>query len=130
MRAAKVAIDLAKSRQADLTVLNVVPSDFLLPSPFGSRVLQKHIDDAKAAATKVESAIVELAKSRGVNNVRCIVESSDSSVEESIIKKAEAERTDLIVIGTRGLGGFKKLLLGSVSSGVVTHAHCDVLVVR
>jgi nucleotide-binding universal stress UspA family protein len=36
----------------------------------------------------------------------------------------------LIAIGTRGRSGFKKLLLGSVASGVVTYAHCPVMVVK
>jgi len=36
---------------------------------------------------------------------------------------------DLIVAGTRGHSGFKELLLGSVASGVVTYAHCPVIVV-
>jgi nucleotide-binding universal stress UspA family protein len=37
---------------------------------------------------------------------------------------------DLIVIGTRGRSAFKRLLLGSTASGVVTHAPCPVMVVR
>lgn len=53
-----------------------------------------------------------------------------SSVVETIVDHATKDKVDLIVIGSRGLGGFKKLLLGSVSSGVVTHASCPVLVVR
>jgi nucleotide-binding universal stress UspA family protein len=43
---------------------------------------------------------------------------------------AEENNIDLIVIGTRGRSGFKKLLLGSVASHVVTYAHCPVLVVK
>ena len=53
-----------------------------------------------------------------------------SSVAEAIITEAEKENEDLIVVGTRGLGGFKKLVLGSVSSAVVAHATCSVMVVR
>ena len=41
-----------------------------------------------------------------------------------------SEDAQLVVVGTRGLGGFSGLLLGSVSDEVVEHARCDVLVVR
>ncbi|NOJ30410.1 MAG: universal stress protein, partial [Nitrososphaeraceae archaeon] len=37
---------------------------------------------------------------------------------------------DLIILNTRGRTGFKKLLMGSVASGVVTYAHCPVMIIR
>lgn len=47
-----------------------------------------------------------------------------------ILDVADARAADLIVTGTRGLGGIDRLLLGSVARNVLTHAHCSVLVVR
>ncbi len=58
-----------------------------------------------------------------------VLESRDSVVQ-SLSEYAANEKADLLVIGTRGLGGFKKMLLGSVSSGVVQRVPCSVLVVR
>ena len=52
------------------------------------------------------------------------------SVYGEIIDYAEKEGVDLIVIGTRGRSGIKKLLLGSTASGVVTYSHCPVLVTK
>jgi nucleotide-binding universal stress UspA family protein len=53
-----------------------------------------------------------------------------SSTASSIIEFAENEEVDLIVVGTRGASGVKRMLLGSVASAVVTFAHCPVLVVK
>jgi len=70
-----------------------------------------------------------VARTRGVK-IRGEVSRASKSIVEEIIDVAISEKIEMIVIGTRGLGGFKKLLLGSVSSGVVTHAQCNVLIVR
>jgi nucleotide-binding universal stress UspA family protein len=53
-----------------------------------------------------------------------------ASAADSIVNFAESKKADLIVIGTKGRTGLKRLLLGSVASGVVTHASCPVLVTR
>jgi nucleotide-binding universal stress UspA family protein len=52
------------------------------------------------------------------------------SAAESIINYATEQKADLIVIGTRGRSGLKRLVLESTASGVVAYATCPVLVVR
>ena len=67
------------------------------------------------------------------NNIRFkseIIEDPTSKVRSAIVDYAEREVVDLIVIGTRGRTGFKKMLSGSVASDVVTYAHCPVMVVK
>jgi nucleotide-binding universal stress UspA family protein len=49
---------------------------------------------------------------------------------EEIIRLADEEHADLIVIGSRGHGRLGRMLLGSASHGVIAHAPCNVLVVR
>jgi nucleotide-binding universal stress UspA family protein len=51
-------------------------------------------------------------------------------VDLEIVALAEELGADLIVMGSRGLGGVRRALMGSVSDSVVRHAHCPVLVVR
>jgi len=53
-----------------------------------------------------------------------------TSVAAAIVGYSEQHNVDLIVIGTRGRSGFKRMLLGSVASGVVTYSHCPVMVVK
>ena len=52
------------------------------------------------------------------------------TVAEQIVNLAEEIRAGLIVVGSRGLDGIRRALMGSVSDSVVRHAHCPVLVVR
>ena len=48
----------------------------------------------------------------------------------AIIDYAERGNVDLIVLGTRGRSGFKKMLLGSATTGIVTYATCPIMIVK
>lgn len=54
----------------------------------------------------------------------------DGHAANEILKLAEAQKPDLIVVGARGLGALSRVVLGSVSERIVKHAPCSVLVVR
>ena len=98
------------------------------PSPSGE-VIEQYEAYAKKAALEVVGRAVTIAEKRGIKAKAHTTETIGSAVQV-ITDYAASEKIDLIVVGTRGMGGFKKMLLGSVSSGVVTHAPCTVLVVR
>ena len=51
-------------------------------------------------------------------------------VDQEIVELGEEIGAGLIVMGSRGLGGLRRALMGSVSDSVVRHAHCPVMVVR
>jgi nucleotide-binding universal stress UspA family protein len=74
----------------------------------------------------------EIVKFAEAKNVKAtgIIQKYSFSVVDTIVDQASKYDVDLIVIGTRGLTGFKKLLVGSVSSGVLNDARCSVLIVR
>jgi nucleotide-binding universal stress UspA family protein len=132
-RAAKIAMKLAERNSAELTVVSVVqtPSYLLAPvsgAPVPPIGMNNYYGYATKQAEKWVNEIVSMAKARGIVASGRVLRASSAVL--SITKYAKSQEADLIVTGTRGLGGFNRLLLGSVSSGVVSHAHCSVLVVR
>ena len=82
----------------------------------------------KERARGVLSHGIELTEGHGTKAKGELLEAS--STVQALIEFATREKVDLIVVGTRGITGFKKLILGSVSSGLVSHSECPVLVVR
>jgi len=128
MKAFAVAEGLAKAYNAKLVVLTAVELAYILPrvSPAELAAFREYaVGDAK---TRVESLALQ-SRTDGVDAKGEVLDKGESPVK-MILEYAEAEGVDLIVVGTRGLGGFSKMLLGSVSSGLVSHAHCNVLIVR
>ena len=85
-------------------------------------------DAAKAAATATLSKGVQTAAQYGVKARGELIEAP--SVVEALVGFATDQKIDLVVVGTRGMTGFKKLIMGSVASGLVSHARCPVMVVR
>lgn len=135
MLAADCAIDMAKKNNAELITLNVIHSQKYLYSP--SYAWRPVIPSTTNSITKnhEEEAQKWLAIVRQkANNNKIMLRTEfiidPMSIVGAIVEYAERENIDLLVIGSRGLTGFKKLLIGSVASGVVTYAHCPVMVVK
>lgn len=135
-RAARTATDLAQRYGSELIVLHVIPRPnyanipvFPSVTPPTQTTYNEYYELAKRVAQGHVNRTVAQSQSRGVN-VRAEIREAAPSTVQGITEYAQNEKTDLIVVGTRGLEGFRKLLIGSVSSGVITHAHCPVLVVR
>ena len=131
MRALETSKLLAKVYKSELEMLSVLQTPVsVIGNPSMNGVFwDEYFAKGKAETEKWLDQLVKSAEEEGIEACAKIVEESPSVVG-SIVDTAQAEDADLIVIGTRGLGGFRRLVLGSVSSGIAEHAHCDVLVVR
>jgi nucleotide-binding universal stress UspA family protein len=130
MDAADHAIDLAKMYNAELTALTV---SHISLSSYGLAAPPDAIKQRKEKH-EIESKrwFDELNQSARRNNIQFKTELIDSqmSIEGAIVEYAEENGIDLIILGTRGRSGIKKLLLGSVASGVISYATCAIMVVK
>ena len=139
IKAAGYAIAMARKKgendNAELIALYVIHSEIkhVSSTSYGGSVNEKSINEIIEHARKEAGTwfdkVQEEADENKVKLRREVIVNSDSIVG-AVVDYAEREGVDLIVIGSRGLSGFKKLLLGSTASGVITYAHCPVLVVK
>lgn len=86
----------------------------------------------KSAKKRLETLIEpysETAKRMGVN-LRINYLGGTVSLVESLLKSSIEEKADLIIMGSRGVGGFRGLLIGSVSQGVASHSSIPVMIVK
>ena len=128
MNAARHAIGLARKDGAQLVVITAMR----LPSLYGWSPAESPYTWQKKFAKERKKWFDEIEKLAKRNNVKIqtdIVEGT-MSAQGTIVKYAEEHNVDVIVVGTRGMSGFAKQLLGSTALGVVTYAHCTVIVVK
>ncbi|NCD24899.1 MAG: universal stress protein [Deltaproteobacteria bacterium] len=122
----KKAFDLATKDDAKVTVMTVSNISFtnLYVGETPTNILEKLREGVDETVKKIKSQ-AEAART----SVEIVVEES-SSPANAIVDYAEKNGVDLIVIGSKGMGAIERFLIGSVSSQVVTHAPCSVLVVK
>jgi len=129
------AIDIAKKCDAELIALYVVSPDIrydYLEDVITPRLPRAPKDVMMIAMQKGEKRLDKVKQKALEKNVKVKTDVviGLSNVVKEIIEYAEKNRIDMIVIGSRGLSGIRKMLLGSVASGVLIYSHCPVLVTK
>lgn len=128
--ALKVAIRLAKEQQSELLIVHVIseismslPEGGYVPDAqeafreSGREILRQAEADARKAGVTVQTKLLE-------------IERFGQNAADMIVAEAENQGADLIVIGSHGRRGVRRLLLGSIAEGVMRIASRPVLLIR
>jgi len=128
LEALQTATDIASKYGSEILLIHAVP---VIPTlPPGVSILsegpyaEKLIGSAEQHLADLASGIQQ----KGVRTRTRIGLANDAAME--IIRAAESEKVDLIVIATHGMTGWRRLAFGSVTEKVVRTANCPVLVIR
>lgn len=125
-RAFDYGLDIAKKYNSELIIVCCIVHEPLTDSFTSDEdfMLRRQRD----SAAKLLDVLELQSEDAGVRCTGTILKTA--SVTDSILSYAESNDVDIIIAGSRGLGGFKKLLLGSVASSLVQYSKCPVLVVK
>ncbi|MDD2724974.1 MAG: universal stress protein [Methylovulum sp.] len=120
------AQDLAVTYQAKLSIIHIVDSLPIVDAGYGGE-LPYQVDLANELMEIAKTKLIKLAEKLGVAEDSVWLEMGSAKLE--IIRVAEEQNVDLIVVGSHGRHGLA-LLLGSTANSILHHAKCDVLAVR
>ncbi len=123
-RALRKGLDIAEKFNSAVAVITVVPSLYLTELMDMDR--EKILDTLTADAKKMMTGIK--VRSGKIRSLKTLIK--QGSPADEILKAAERMKSDMIVVGSHGRHGAQKFLLGSVSSKVIDHADCSVLIVK
>lgn len=123
---AERAKDLAEKYQAKLSIIHVMDNLLITDAAYGSTI-PFDLDLTAELMAAAKKRLAQLAEKLGIPEENQWMEMGSPKLE--IIRIAEENSVDLIVVGSHGRHGLA-LLLGSTANGVLHHANCDVLAVR
>jgi len=128
-RALAQAVDLSRKYGARLLIVHVVLRRFyaVTPSEAGVLATTVFVKEMESEGKKIIAKSEEVVKAAGVTYESKLVQGVPA---DEIVRIAQAEKVDLIVIGSRGLTEVRAFLLGSVSDKVTHHAKCPILIVK
>lgn len=123
-KALKKAFQIAETFGSSVTVVSVIPELYLteLMEMDRARIMDTMTKETRKMMEKIK------AKSKQVKSLKTVIKQGDPADE--ILNTAEKMKADVIITGSHGRHGAQRFLLGSVSSKIVDHAGCDVLVVK
>jgi nucleotide-binding universal stress UspA family protein len=126
--AATTAADLAKSTSSELEVIHVLDVEPWRFPPDEQGNYPQRYEELREEARRLRDEQVEKIEAGGGSVAEAHL--AVGRPAEEIVAYAQDQGAGLIVMGSRGRGGIRRALVGSVSDSVVRHAHCPVMVVR
>jgi nucleotide-binding universal stress UspA family protein len=120
---------MAKAYQLELVVVTILTPPYVPErrATWGIAAALEVEEDLKRLAQRVLDGASALAKANGV---KCVCELRQGRPAEEIIKAAEQHQCDLILIGSRGQSGVRRVTMGETGNEVVLKAPVPVIVVR
>jgi nucleotide-binding universal stress UspA family protein len=135
LRALNTAVFLSTRMKFQLTALNVMenPPTVYLQSPTvyieSPKISTDLLENYKKESQKILENCKDIANKNGIKIQTVLMEGGNAAAK--IIQHSEKENFDTIIMGHRGMSGFKKMLLGSVSDKVVNQTkRCSVVIVK
>ncbi|MEK0346568.1 MAG: universal stress protein [Nitrosopumilus sp.] len=122
----KVALDMAKKYNSKISMVTVL--DTSTGWWAHTNLWDNAMVGAKTLVAREFESFESVAKKAKVSFHSEIIESK--SVTKAIVSYSKSKKIDLIVMGAQGITGWDKLVLGSVTDGVVHRVRCPVLIVR
>jgi nucleotide-binding universal stress UspA family protein len=126
-RALTRAVELAKQSKGELRIV-VVADTMSYAAYAGGGMYKRFNEQTKENAENSASEALETAKAAGLKDV--FASDEEGQPADMILTLATEYKVDLVVVGRRGMRGVERFLMGSVSTAVINHAKCDVLVVK
>ena len=126
LRALDAALLLSEKIGSEVTAIHVM-EDIPVLHIQSEKLLRKLIEDFKKESQLILSKSSDIAAKKGISLNTKLLQGNAGS---TILDFCENGKFDVIVMGSRGMGKFKELVLGSVSSKVVHHASCPVMIIR
>jgi nucleotide-binding universal stress UspA family protein len=140
MAAAHYATEIARKYNAELIAIHVISAKLLgfeyTPQPmlFGLPATPSSVNNiVEMSKREAEGWLDKIKQQLSVDKVKLkteVIIALKPLIAGEIVDYAQQQNVDLVVVGSKGRSGFKKALLGSVALGVVTYAHCSVMVVK
>jgi nucleotide-binding universal stress UspA family protein len=126
LRALDHAIYLAKKTGANITAMNIIENP---PTVYveSQKLLNDLLANFRAEAANILDKCKQIAEKSDVK-IETVIGEGDAA--STIVGYAQKGAFDTIIIGRRGIGRFKEMMLGSISNKVLHHAKCTVMIVK
>jgi len=127
-KAFEKALEIAEKFESELVVMTVIQSKTSNSAGISITRMEEIQDEEENIATTMLKKLEEKTKNKNVPFSLKIIHNPSPS--DGIVSFADSSNIDLIVMGSHGRTGFKKMVLGSVASGVVGHSKFPVLITK